>query len=103
MIDEIYNRGPISCGIYAYQAFDDYTGGVFCETPVGGLNHAISIVGYGTDTASGQDYWLVRNSWGTAWGEDGFAKVCRNVNSMGIETDCTWAMPVDTWTTQERH
>lgn len=50
MISEIYERGPISCGIYAYEALDNYTGGVFCEEPTfTDLNHAISIVGYGTD------------------------------------------------------
>ena len=35
-------------------------------------NHAITVVGYGTDEASGLDYWLVKNSWGTSWGEDGY-------------------------------
>lgn len=45
----------------------------------------------------------MRNSWGSAWGEHGFAKVCRGKNVMGIETDCQWAMPVDTWTEEKLH
>ena len=45
----------------------------------------------------------MRNSWGTHWGEQGFFRVVRGVNNIGIESDCAWATPKDTWTTPQVH
>ena len=57
--------------------FMNYQSGVFdgnCGTQ---MNHAINIVGYGVDSASGKKYWLMRNSWGPSWGENGYFKMIK--------------------------
>ena len=45
-------------------------------------NHAVVIVGYGTDATTGLQYWKIRNSWGTRWGESGYIKVQRNAGNL---------------------
>ena len=75
----------------------NFTGtGIFEDTTgATDLDHGIGIAGYGFDGV--KKYWLLRNSWGSAWGDKGFAKVVRGTNNIGIESDCSWADPVDTW------
>ena len=72
-----------------------YYGGVFdgCdyESDIV-VNHAVLLVGYGTDATDG-DYWLIKNSWGTSWGEEGYLKMSRNRNNnCGIATDACYAV-----------
>ena len=56
--------------------FQSYTSGVLDSTRCGtSLDHAVLAVGYGTDEASGLDYWLVKNSWNTTWGDQGYIKL----------------------------
>jgi len=94
MMQEIYQRGPISCGVAANQVFDDYTGGILHDhTGDKGLNHAISITGFGEE--NGVKFWEIRNSWGENWGEQGFIRLVRGIDNLGIEEDCSWATPKD--------
>lgn len=74
--------GPIPVAIDAsVRSFHSYTSGVYndpvCRSSNRALNHAVLLVGYGTDSVHG-DYWLVKNSWGDKWGDKGFIKMARN-------------------------
>lgn len=102
MMQEIVQRGPIACGISVPDALETWKGGIFEDT-TGDMNivHDISIVGFGEE--NGTPYWTVRNSWGTHFAEDGFVRVIRGKNNIAIESDCSWAVPKDTWTNKTEH
>ena len=93
MMAEIKARGPISCRQAVTKEFFAYKGGIFMDT-TGDTRprHATSLVGWGT-TSEGKKYWIGRNSWGTYWGENGYFKVGRGVNQLGIEDECSWGVP----------
>ena len=48
------------------------------------LDHAINLVGYGHDEQTGLDYWTIRNSWSTYWGEEGYFKVVQGERDCGV-------------------
>jgi cathepsin L len=76
---------PISIAINAMQqSFQFYTSGIYddpqCPSGMGDLDHAVLTVGYG------KDYWIVKNSWATVWGDEGYIKMAKgdNVNTCGM-------------------
>ena len=75
---------PVSVSIEADKAvFQQYTSGVFDSTACGtNTDHATLVVGYGTE--NGQDYYLVKNSWGSSWGDNGYVKIANNGDGAGI-------------------
>merc|ERR1711997_454809 len=75
--------GPVSVAIEADKmAFQYYTGGVLDSTACGtNLDHGVLAVGYGSD--NGTPYWLVKNSWGSSWGDNGYVKIAM-VDGAGI-------------------
>ena len=93
---EISTRGPIACGIHVTDKFyNDYKGGIYAESHLLNImNHELAVVGYGVDEASGEEYWIGRNSWGTYWGESGFFRIKMHHQNLGIENDCTFGVPV---------
>jgi len=82
-------KGPVAIAINAgLRSFQFYSSGVYDDSECDAtLNHGVLAVGYGTDSDSGKDYFLVKNSWGTQWGLDGYIKMRRNRdNQCGIAT-----------------
>ena len=89
LTNNLATEGPISVGIDAGQSsFRFYHSGIYydenCKKYI--LNHAVLAVGYGSE-ADG-DYFMVKNSWGTSWGDHGYVKMARNRNNAcGIASD----------------
>lgn len=73
---------PVSVAIQAnLTSFQLYSSGVYSDPNCGTqLDHGVLIIGYGTDNNTNMDYWLVKNSWGPLWGEEGYIRILRNYN-----------------------
>ena len=75
--------GPISVAIKADQSsFKYYSSGVLTGTCGTSLDHGVLAVGFGT--SGGTDYWKVKNSWGSSWGDAGYVLIQRGVNKCGM-------------------
>ena len=119
MKSEIFMRGPIACGVDA-EPIENYAGGIIdCSKESSGcsseVNHIVSVVGWGVvnsvdnrvkhplypydrassqvDTQSPEQYWIVRNSWGSYWGEFGWFRVKMGGDPLGLESSCSWGTP----------
>jgi len=88
LLNALFIGGPVSVSYHVADGFSDYTTGVYtavdCPNDALSVNHAVTLVGYGVDQASGLNYWLIKNSWGTEWGDNGYFKMQRDVNMCAI-------------------
>jgi C1A family cysteine protease len=89
--------GPISIAVNAAgSGWQLYKSGVYTPWSFGPINtcnpnsldHGVAIVGYGTD--SGKDYWIIRNSWGASWGEEGYMRIVRGKNACGVANSASY-------------
>jgi len=83
--EALFKTGPLAVALNA-STLQFYFGGIadpwMCNPKK--LNHGVLIVGYGTE--NGKDYWIVKNSWGSGWGEKGYFRMIRGKGKCGINT-----------------
>ncbi|NXA50260.1 CYSP2 proteinase, partial [Nothocercus julius] len=89
----LYKHGPVAVSIDAsHKSFSFYSNGVYyepkCANTTGALDHAVLAVGYGV--LQGETYWLVKNSWSTYWGNDGYILMAMRDNNCGVATEATY-------------
>jgi len=90
LMNAIATVGPIAVNVEADTWFS-YSRGIFpasgCHLDNTDIDHVVQLVGYGTD--AGQDYWIVRNSWGPGWGEAGYIRLERTSDGKPCSPDKT--------------
>ena len=83
--EKLYNLGPVSILLDSSPwSFVYYQNGIYTDDTCSKsfFNHAVALVGYGVE--EGQEYWILRNSWGLKWGEEGYMRIQRNKNVCGL-------------------
>jgi len=86
---DLYTYGPMDVAIDA-DPLQTYVSGILNpKEPSGGwdVNHEVSLIGWGYDTASKSNYWILKNQWGTSWGENGFFRLIMGTNALDITND----------------
>jgi len=83
---EIMKNGPVEVIYYVFPDFIEYQGGVYHHQGSFELkgSHVVRVLGWGNSTTEGP-YWLIANSWGPGWGEEGTFRIARGNNECGIE------------------
>ncbi|KAF4516387.1 hypothetical protein B566_EDAN008510 [Ephemera danica] len=97
--EAVANIGPIAVAFQVVKdpsKFKQYETGIYsdtlCTNSKSELNHEMLLVGYGVQ--NGKDYWIVKNSWGENWGENGYARIKSGGNTCGIASDATFPIIV---------
>jgi C1A family cysteine protease len=88
MQEVTYTTGPLSVCVDA-RSWQVYKGGIVTSNCGQLLDHCVQLTGWGLDTSSNIQYWIVRNSWGVTWGEKGFIWIETGKNLCGIADEVT--------------
>ncbi|XP_017286474.1 dipeptidyl peptidase 1 [Kryptolebias marmoratus] len=101
MMLEVVKNGPVGVALEVYPDFMHYKGGIYHHTglrdslnPFELTNHAVLLVGYGSCPKTGEKYWIVKNSWGATWGENGYFRIRRGSDECAIESIAVTAKPI---------
>lgn len=95
--DAVGTVGPISIAVnaagtgwqlYHSGVYSPWSFGPFHSCNPNTLDHGVAIVGYGTD--GGKDYWIIRNSWGSSWGEEGYMRIEKGENACGVANQASY-------------
>lgn len=94
-------KGPVSVAIEAdNEVFQAYDGGILNSKDCGTqLDHGVLAVGFGHDNATKQDYYIVKNSWGSGWGDNGYIKIAavEGPGICGIQSDAVYPLVNKQW------
>jgi len=84
MMTAVQQYGPLAIALDASK-FDWYSSGIMDGNGcyAGQPDHGVAVVGWGVE--GNTKYWIVRNSWGSSWGEDGYVRIVRGQNACGVE------------------
>ncbi|KAF7250893.1 Dipeptidyl peptidase 1 [Varanus komodoensis] len=98
---ELIKHGPMAVAFEVYSDFMHYRGGIYHHTglmdpfnPFELTNHAVLLVGYGSDQVTGEPFWIVKNSWGESWGEEGYFRIRRGTDECAIESIAVASIPI---------
>lgn len=86
--------GPVAVAIAVPETMVWYADGIYndpdCGNSMMDLGHAVTAEGYGVDEATGSEYWIIKNSWSTWWGKDGYIYISTKGNLCGVATDASY-------------
>ncbi|XP_022104025.1 dipeptidyl peptidase 1-like isoform X2 [Acanthaster planci] len=102
---QLVKDGPIAVSFEVYPDFQAYKGGIYHHVgltdrpgyrfnPFEITNHVVLVVGYGADPKTGEKFWVVKNSWGKYWGEQGYFRIRRGTDECAIESIAVETFPI---------
>jgi len=107
MMEELRNNGPFVVSIEPDYSFMFYKSGIYHAIDKSSwigqgltkpewqkVDHSVLLVGWGVDFDTKEKYWLIQNSWGDDWGENGYFRIRRGVDELSIESICEVGTPI---------
>ena len=108
ILREVYDNGPIVISLEPDYSFMFYKSGIYMSPNnnwfINNLpkpewekvDHSMVLVGWGVENKNGKNvkYWVIQNSWGSNWGENGYMRFIRGIDHLGIESICETADPI---------